>query len=387
MCRNIALSESPRDTLIRMRIAFVGGGSGGHFYPLIAVAGEIRKNSAHPELYYFGPSPYDEAALAQFEIEYIYCPAGKLRRYFSVQNIIDVFRNFFGVFVAIIRLYEIYPDVVFSKGGFTSVPVLTAAKLLAIPIVIHESDAVPGRANRLAVRKARYIGIAYDDVAQYFPPEKTALVGIPLRPEITAVTTNPFEVLGIPNDKPLIYVTGGSLGAERINSVITRSLGQLLPHYRIFHQTGTDNIEDLRLTAKSLLDGTGLEDSYYLEGKIDAPTVSALYSAAALVITRAGSTTLFEIAYHSKPSIVVPIPEDVSRDQRTNAYAYARTGAATVLEEQNLTQGLLIQEINSIITDSNRYAAMSQAAHSVYIPGAAKSISDILISIGHEHGS
>jgi len=387
MCRNIGLSENLHDTLTGMRIAFVGGGTGGHFYPLMAVADDIKERSENPEMYYFGPSPYDEAALAQYNIEYVYCPAGKLRRYFSIQNFIDIFRNFFGIFVAISRLYEIYPDVIFSKGGFTSVPVLTAAKLLRIPIVIHESDAVPGRANKLAVRRARYIGIAYDDVAQYFPPEKTALVGIPLRPEIKNVPENPFEVLGISNDKPLIYVTGGSLGAERINSVIIRSLAALLPHYRIFHQTGTDNVAELRLTAKSLLEGTGLEDSYYVEGKIDAQTVSALLSAASLIITRAGSTTLFEIAYHSKPSIVIPIPEDVSRDQRTNAYAYARTGAATVLEEQNLSQGLLIQEINSIITDSNRYASMSQAARSVFIPDAAKKIADILISIGHEHGS
>ncbi len=370
-----------------MRIGFVGGGTGGHFYPLIAVANELRESSANPEMYYFGPSPYDEASLAEYGVEYVYCPAGKLRRYFSIQNFIDVFRNFFGVFVAIIRLYEIYPDVIFSKGGFTSVPILTAAKLLQIPIVIHESDAVPGRANKLATRKARYIGIAYDDVAQYFPPEKTALVGIPLRPEIKNPPQNPFEVLGIPNDKPLLYITGGSLGAERINSVVVRSLAQLLPYYRIFHQTGTDNVDEMRLTVKSLLEGTGLEDSYYIEGKVDAQTVSALLTAAALVITRAGSTTLFEIAYHSKPSIVIPIPEDVSRDQRTNAYAYARTGAASVLEEQNLSQGLLIQEINSIITDSNRYAAMSQAAHSVFIPAAAKKLAGILVSIGLEHGA
>jgi len=370
-----------------MRIAFVGGGTGGHFYPLMAVADKLKKSAADPEMYYFGPSPYDEAALAEFDIEYVYCPAGKLRRYFSIQNFVDVFRNFFGVFVGILRLYAIYPDVIFSKGGYTSIPVLAAARLLNIPVVIHESDAVPGRANKIATRQARYIGIAYDDVAAYFPPEKTALVGIPLRPEIENVPPNPFELLGISNDKPLIYVTGGSMGAERINNVIIRALSQLLPHYRIFHQTGMDNIDDLRLTAKSLIDDTGLEDSYYLEGKIDAKTVSALLSAASLVITRAGSTTLFEIAYHSKPSIVVPIPEDISRDQRTNAYAYARTGAATVLEEQNLTQGLLIQEINSIITDSNKYASMSQAAHSVFIPDAAEKIADILVSIGNEHGS
>ena len=167
-----------------MRIGFVGGGTGGHFYPLIAVAEKLSTSQYSPELYYFGPSPYDKEALERHDIRFVSCPAGKLRRYFSIQNFLDVFRNFFGVFVAIWKLYLIYPDVIFSKGGYTSVPILTAAKLLRIPIVIHESDAVPGRANKLALKAAQYIGIAYDDAAQFFPPEKTALVGIPMRQEI-----------------------------------------------------------------------------------------------------------------------------------------------------------------------------------------------------------
>jgi UDP-N-acetylglucosamine--N-acetylmuramyl-(pentapeptide) pyrophosphoryl-undecaprenol N-acetylglucosamine transferase len=370
-----------------MRIGFVGGGTGGHFTPLMAVAHELNEYTDRPELYYFGPAPYDPVALKLYDIRFVYCPAGKVRRYFSIQNFFDLFRNFFGLFFAIFKLYAIYPDVIFSKGGYTSVPILIAARLLKIPVVIHESDAVPGRANQLATKQARYIGISYDDAAQYFPPEKTALVGIPLRTELKNPPANPFEFLGIPNDKPLIYVTGGSLGAERINNVIIRCLGELLPYYRIFHQTGTDNIEELRLTAKSLLERSPLQDSYYLEGKVNAETVAALLSAASLVITRAGSTTLFELAYYAKPSIVIPIPEDVSRDQRTNAYAYARSGAATVLEEHNMTKNLLIQEINSIMGDSDEYATMSQAARGQFIPDAEKKLAKILLSIGHEHGS
>ncbi|HEY0964752.1 MAG TPA: glycosyltransferase, partial [Candidatus Paceibacterota bacterium] len=146
-----------------MRIGFVGGGTGGHFYPLIAVAEELQARTPTPELYYFGPSPYNKDLLTQMNITYIACPAGKLRRYFSVQNFIDVFKSFFGIFIAIWKLYVIYPDVIFSKGGFTSVPILLAARFLRIPVVIHESDAVPGRANNLAKKFARYIGIAYDD--------------------------------------------------------------------------------------------------------------------------------------------------------------------------------------------------------------------------------
>ncbi|MCD5381554.1 MAG: UDP-N-acetylglucosamine--N-acetylmuramyl-(pentapeptide) pyrophosphoryl-undecaprenol N-acetylglucosamine transferase [Candidatus Pacebacteria bacterium] len=370
-----------------MRIGFVGGGTGGHFYPLVAVAHELNKSDTSPELYYFGPSPYDQKALSELNISYVYCPAGKLRRYFSIQNFIDIFRNFFGVFIAIWKLYIIYPDVIFSKGGFTSVPILIAAKLLNIPIVIHESDAVPGRANKLAIKRARYIGIAYDDAAQYFPEEKTALVGIPLRPEVKMASDNPLATLGIPNDKPLIYVTGGSLGAERINNLILQSLNILLPHYHIFHQAGDANVGTYKLTAQKLLEDTGLMSSYYVHGSVDAKTVANLMSAASIIITRAGSTTLFEISYHGKPAIIIPIPEDVSRDQRTNAYAYARTGGATVIEEKNLTQNLLTQEINSIMANTENHQAMSEAAKSMFIDGAALKIANILISIGIEHGS
>jgi UDP-N-acetylglucosamine--N-acetylmuramyl-(pentapeptide) pyrophosphoryl-undecaprenol N-acetylglucosamine transferase len=370
-----------------MVIGFVGGGTGGHFYPLMAVADVLNETEASPELYYFGPDVYDANALQKRNITFVSCPAGKIRRYFSIQNFFDIFRSFFGIFVAIWKLYVIYPDVIFSKGGYTSVPVLTGARLLRIPVVIHESDAVPGRANKLAMRQARYIGIAYDDVAKFFPPEKTALVGIPLNREVTSAPANARELLGIPNDKPLIYVTGGSQGAERLNNLILSSLNDLLPYYRIYHQTGPVNLKNFSLTAQSQLFNSPLQDSYYLAGSIPPETVGALLRASDLVITRAGSTTLFEIAYFGKPAIVIPIPEDVSRDQRSNAYAYARGGAATVMEEHNLTTHLLIQEIRAIMDNPDRYQKMSESAKSLSVDDAPNKLAGVLISIGVEHGS
>ena len=166
-----------RDKILRMRIGLVGGGTGGHFYPLIAVAEELNVLKSSSNLYYFGPSPYSKEDLEKNSIKYVYCPAGKIRRYFSFQNFLDLFRSFFGVFVALWKLYITYPDVIFSKGGYTSVPILTAARLLRIPVVIHESDAVPGRANKLAKSFAKYIAISYDDVAEFFPAEKNTIPG------------------------------------------------------------------------------------------------------------------------------------------------------------------------------------------------------------------
>lgn len=368
-----------------MKIGLVGGGSGGHFYPLIAVAEVLQTNNPTPELYYFGPSPYDKKLLASHNITYVYCPAGKLRRYFSVQNFFDLFRTVAGFFVAVWKLYVIYPDVIFSKGGFTSVPILQAARFLRIPVMIHESDAVPGRANKIATSFAEYIGIAYDDVARFFPQEKTALVGIPLRREILQNNERPFEKLGIPADKPLLYVTGGSLGADRLNNVIMDALDELLPNFRVFHQTGSAHYDELVLSAQALLKDSPLANDYYIVGNLPAETVSLLYDAAAVVITRAGSTTLFEIAAHGKPAIIIPIPEDVSRDQRTNAFTYAASGAAVVIEEQNLTPHLLLEEITSIINNPNRMAGMAAAAQGFAITDAAEKIAAILYRIGTEH--
>ncbi len=370
-----------------MRIAFVGGGTGGHFYPLIATAEAIRASNPTVDLIYIGPTSYDEAELTAHNIRHVYCPAGKVRRYFSLQNFLDMFKTFAGIFVSLYQLFLWYPDVIFSKGGYTSVPILLVARFYRIPVVIHESDSKPGRASLLAKNFARYIGIAYPEVAQYFPEGKTALVGIPIRKVIANIDADPFTKLGIPNDAPLIYITGGSLGADRINGLILKSLTRLLPNYRIFHQTGTELEQTVIQTAQALVTDPALLSRYYVKGKVTASTVAALLDAASIVITRAGSTSLFEIALHGKPSIIIPIPEEISHDQRTNAYAYARTGAASVLEEGNLTENLLTAEIQSIMGDPNKYQHMSASARAFARPEAAQLVATALMSIGIEHGS
>lgn len=370
-----------------MRIAFVGGGTGGHFYPLLAVAEQLNTSTERPELFYFGPDAYDPEALEAHGITHIRCPAGKVRRYWSPLNILDVFKNIAGVLVAFVKLYWLYPDVILSKGGYTSIPILLMGRFYRIPVVIHESDSTPGRANLLAKKFARYIAISYDDAAKFFPPEKTALTGIPIRSDILTQTTNAHALLGIPNDLPLLYVTGGSSGAERINVLILNTLNELLPHYRIFHQTGTAHEATVTQTAQALITDPELLGHYYVRGNLNAEHVSALLDAATLVISRAGSTTIFEISLHGKPAILIPIPEDISHDQTKNAYAYARTGAASVLEEANLTEHILTNEITNIITNPEKYQAMHTAALQFAPRDAAAKIAAVLIAIGHEHGS
>lgn len=370
------------------RLVFVGGGSGGHFYPLIAVAEAVRSLDTKKQwsFYYIGPSQYEPSALASVGMQYIYCPAGKRRRYFSLRNFIDTFKIFFGIGIAFFKLLFLYPDVIFSKGGYTSVPVMMAAKLLRIPVVIHESDATPGRANTFAKKFARYIGITYDDAAQFFPVEKTALVGIPTRSSFFApLPANAPEQLGIDPNRPMIFVTGGSQGAERVNELVLSSLDELLPHYTIVHQVGTRSQELMTQTAAGLTTGNTLGEHYHVRGHMDATEFSLALSLAAVVVSRAGSGSINEIALKGKPAILIPIPEDISHDQRTNAYAYARTGAASVMEEQNLTDNLLVAEITRIMSDGATYQSMSKAAKSFALPDAATKIASVLLSVGDEH--
>ncbi|MFT5849503.1 MAG: UDP-N-acetylglucosamine--N-acetylmuramyl-(pentapeptide) pyrophosphoryl-undecaprenol N-acetylglucosamine transferase [Patiriisocius sp.] len=370
------------------RIVLVGGGSGGHFYPLIATAERLNEYKAQGmdlELYYMGPEPYNKADLDANRITFISIPTGKRRKYFSVLNFIDLFKVFFGLFFAVAKLYKLYPDVVFSKGGYTSVPVVIAAWLLRIPIMVHESDTRAGSANKLGGKFARYVAIAFDDAAKDFPAEKTALTGIPMRKAFLEIIANPIQQLGLPSEKPLLFVTGGSIGAQKVNSLIIESLDDLLPNFTILHQTGEKNEERVRQTSSQLITDTTLLARYFVKGNLTAHEMNLAQSAASIIISRAGTGTIFEIAHKGKPSIVIPIPEDVSHDQRTNAYAYARSGAASVLEEANMTDGLLTSEITRIMGNQETYDAMSAAAVAFAGGDAAATIAKTLIGVTSEH--
>ena len=370
----------------KKRIVLVGGGSGGHFYPLMAVAEELKKQHPGIALYYMGPNRYDGESLAKHNITFISCLAGKQRRYFSLKNYIDKIKIILGIILALVKLLHLYPDVVFSKGGYTSVPVTTAAWLLRIPVVLHESDAVPGSANALAARFARYIGIFFDDAAKFFPASKTALVGIPTRDVFfEPLNAHAPKELGIDPARPMIFVTGGSQGAERLNSLVLNSLDELLPHYTIVHQTGQQHKELITQTAIGLVPDNEQLSRYHIKGHLSGEEFHQALGLAALVISRGGSTTINEIALAGKPAIIIPIPEGISHDQRTNAYAYARSGAASVIEEHNLTDNLLTAEITRIMGDGNLYSEMSAAAKTFAPADADQKIATILATISDSH--
>lgn len=371
-----------------IRVLLVGGGSGGHFYPLIAMAEALQALPERPALYYAGPEPYDAEALRALGIAFVRIPAGKRRRnrFTFLLNALDSVRTFFGFFVALLKLYLVYPDVVVSKGGYTSVPVVLAAAFLRIPIVVHESDSVMGRANKLGSRLARHTLVAYQELAERVKRPSVLLFGIPVRKVLLAPATGrEAESLNIPPGRPVIFVIGGSQGAVRVNELILDSLDELLGSYTVIHQTGKGNFELVKLSAENLITKEE-EKQYYLPAPfLDAGTLHDVYNASSLVISRAGSTSIYEIALHGKPSILIPISEEVSHDQRSNAYAYARTGAATVLEEKNLTDTLLRAEIDRIMQNVHVSEQMAQAAASFPIRESAEKIAHLVVQVAREH--
>lgn len=368
------------------RILLVGGGTGGHFYPLVAIAEALKKLPDGPSLYYAGPDPYDKASLDASQISFVRIGAGKRRRYASFKNFIDLIRSFFGLLFAVIKLYVLYPDAIMSKGGYTSVPVVLAAAFLKIPIVVHESDAVMGRANKIGSKFARAVVLSYEGVSVGESKAETYLLGIPMRSALTLPPArDAIEHLGIDPDRPAILILGGSQGAERVNNLVLDSLDELLRDFTVIHQTGAVHHAVCVQTADNLIKDESMRKHYHPFALLDARTLNDAYHVGSIVVARAGSGSIHEIALHGKPSILIPIPEEISHDQRTNAYTYARTGAAVVLEEENLTDGLLRAEIDRIMLDQGTYTAMTEAAKGFARPNASENIANLLMSIAYEH--
>ncbi len=373
-----------------MKILFTGGGTGGHFYPIIAVAEALgtiveREHLVPPKLDYIAPEPYDRSLLHALEIEFKYTPAGKVRRYFSPLNILDAFKTGIGILRSIILLYRIFPDIVFSKGGYASFPVVVAARFLGIPVFVHESDSKPGRANLWAGTFARRIAVSFPEAAAYFPKDRVALTGNPIRRDVAnPQRSGAHEFLKMETNVPVIFILGGSSGAQRINDTLLDSLGDLVSRYQIIHQTGEKHYDEMKGTAGVVLRENPHADRYHPFAYLNSFAMKMAAGIADLAISRAGST-IFEIAVWGVPAILIPIPEEISHDQRGNAYTYARSGAAVVMEEKNLKPNLLIAEIDRLMQSAKDREEMKKAALAFAKPDAAEKIAKELIQIALVH--
>lgn len=342
-----------------MKIVITGAG-GGHFYPLIAVIQSVRKQVfvqkiVQPDVFFFSDQPYDEKALFEEQIKFVQIPAGKLRVYPSIETVTDFFKTIYGCIVAIVKLYALYPDVVFAKGGYASFPTLVAARILSIPVIVHESDTVPGRTTMFGGKFAKRVALSYREAAPFFPQETVALIGQPIRE--TSLPKDGYKRVYGSRERPAIMILCGSQGSQRINEIIVQILPVLLEKYDIVHQVGAANLEEMRKITTELLKDHPYKNHYFSDGFID---VSLFYPKVDMVITR-GSSSMFEIALWQLPMLVIPIPQTISRDQCSNAYAMAGRGVAYVLEENNVGQSVIFSEISRILDSPENYKKMSEA--------------------------
>jgi len=373
-----------------MKILLTGGGTGGHFYPLIAIAEKIieqadKEKIIDLKLFYMSDKPYDKRLLFENKITFVQIPSGKMRTYFSIRNFFDIFTTATGAFFGLLSMFFIFPDVVISKGGYAAFPAVFAARILKIPVIVHESDSYPGRLNVWTAKFAKHIAISWPEAIEYLPKDKTILTGQPIRKEILHGDSNgALEFFKLSPDLPIIYITGGSSGAEIINNIIVDTLPELLSRYQIIHQTGKNNFDAVVSRAKFIMENNPNISRYAPTPYLNNLATRMAAGCASLIISRAGSA-IFEIASWGIPSIIIPITNSNGDHQRKNAYNYARNGACEVIEEANLTQHLLVSEVDKILSSPTKLAHMKENALAFASPEAAEKIAKSAVEIALTH--
>ncbi len=373
-----------------MNIILTGGVTGGHFYPVIAVAEELRNIQKENKvlemnLFFLSVNSYDTKLLKKNGIKFQKISAGKRRTYFSIKNFFDPFKTLLGIMQSFWYVFSIYPDVIFSKGGSASFPVVLAGWFFRIPIVVHESDTVPGRVNLWTGKRANSIMVAFEESSKYFPKDKTLVVGRPMLNEIqTPSLIGAKEHLQIIDDIPVILFLGGSQGAEKINNLVIDSLGKLIEKYYIIHQTGRNNYLAVKKATEMMLEHNEFKSRYKVFDYLDPKGMSMSASLSDIIVSRSGSA-LFEIASWAKPSILIPLSIAHANHQYYNALAYEKTGACIVLEEQNLKASVLSLQIEKIINDQELKDKMSEGAKEFHKESAGRKVAEKIFSIADEH--
>ncbi len=365
-----------------MKIVFTGGGTGGHIFPIIAVSRELKKLHFGEDLKLFYYGPKDEFAstvLSQEGIKMKIIPGGKLRRYFSFSNFVDIlFRIPWGIFRAFFSLFFLAPDLIFSKGGYGSLPTVIAASFLRIPIFLHESDVSPGLANRFLSRFAIEVFTSFPKT-EYFSPRKMIAIGNPIRRELLEGSREEADdLLKLTGEKSVVLVFGGSQGAQKINDALFAILSEFLTNFEIIHQCGSKNYEAAKQLIRVITEPE-IRKNYHLFPFLREGDLRQAYHAADIVVSRAGSGSIFEIAALGKPSILIPLTGSAQNHQQKNAYDYAANGASIVIEEDNLTPRFFLEKLKFLASSPAILDSMSQKALSFSKPRAAQIMASYLL--------
>lgn len=371
------------------RILLVGGGSGGHVFPLVAVADALRfkaqQNGIDIDMRLWGEGGFVDKAAAEAGIKSDQVIAGKVRRYFSLLNILDLFKMALGFIQSLWLMFWYMPDVVFAKGGSDSVMSALAARMYFIPVITHESDSIPGLANKIISKIANKVLVSFESSEKYFKMRKTILVGNPVRKELAegdkSVAMSFFK---LDPTRPTVLVLGGSQGAKRVNDLILDSIVQIVKDYQLIHQCGDSQYSAVNAEVGKYMKegeasyGAEISNNYRLYAFFGKDELKSAYAAADIIISRGGAGLIFEIALVGKPAIIIPLANSANNHQMINAMEFSKYGAS-VLEESNLTSHILISQIHSLLKPEN-YQAISAKIKSFARPEAAATIADILLS-------
>ena len=326
-------------------IVLTGGGTAGHVTPNIALIARLKEEGY--KISYIGSYTGIEKTLIEEQgIPYYGISSGKLRRYFDLKNFTDPFRVLKGFGEARKLLKKLQPDIVFSKGGFVSVPVVVAAGRLKIPTIIHESDMTPGLANRLCIPSAVKVCCNFPETKSHLPEGKAVVTGTPIRQELLSGDPQKGrDFTGFTSDKPVLLIIGGSLGAQAVNTAVRNILPQLLPEFQVVHLCGKGKKDE------SLTGLTGYVQYEYIEKEL-----ADLFAMADIVISRAGANAICELQALKKPNLLIPLSANASRgDQILNARSFEKQGFSMVLEEEEITDQVLLDAVKKLFENRDTY--------------------------------
>lgn len=364
----------------------MGGGSGGHVFPLMAVAEALRTADPGVELLVLGDGPFLASAAATAGLPFKTVQAGKLRRYFSLWTLLSPFQAIAGFFQSLWILFAYMPDVMFTKGGYASVMPALVAKLYMIPVYTHESDSIPGLANKFISKLAVTVFTSFESTAQYFKSGQAVLVGNPIRPDLlNGDKATALQQFNFQADKKTILVTGGSQGAKRVNDAILEALIQLVQNFQIIHQCGESQYSAVQAAVDQFIKegeqsyGPMISANYRLYPFMNSQEMGLAYAVADIIISRGGSSNLFEISALGKPAIIIPLSRDASRgDQIHNAEEFSKYGAV-VIEEANITPHIIVNQIQELLEPAH-YQSVSAQIKTFAKPDAARNIAQVLLS-------
>ena len=327
------------------RIILTGGGTAGHVTPNIALIPGLKELGY--DIHYIGSyNGIEKELIEQMDIPYHGISSGKLRRYFSAQNFTDPFRVLKGFGEAKRLIKSLKPDVIFSKGGFVSVPVVIAGKQCHVPTIIHESDMTPGLANKLSIPSAAKVCCNFPETLTFLPKGKAVLTGSPIRQELLAGDRQAaLKFCGLTDDKPVILIVGGSLGSVVVNKAVREILPELLKEFHVIHLCGKGKI------AEELKDLKGYVQFEYIQNEL-----KDLFALTDIVISRAGANAICELVALHKPNLLIPLSANASRgDQILNARSFERQGFSMVLEEEELSTTVLLDAIRKLYAEKDAY--------------------------------